>query len=35
MYESYKKILEYNPEYLVLEIDYKDIKDTLINLKSL
>ena len=30
-----KKILEYNPEYLVLEIDYKDIKDTLINLKSL
>ncbi|MBC5997432.1 endonuclease [Romboutsia ilealis] len=33
--EHIKKVLEYNPEYLVLEIDYKDIKDTLITLKSL
>lgn len=30
-----KKILEYNPEYLVLEIEHKDIKETLINLKNL
>ena len=30
-----KKILDYNPEYLVLEIGYNDIKETLMNLKRL